>query len=238
MGVCLPMCECGSVLIVRRLIKKGVPPSAAIAYMLSAPIINPVTLLSTYAAYGWFRQMVIWRAALGAGVAVLAGAAVYLFLKEGVLKKAGGYELKIIQKETLPITAKLSHSLTHAADDFIAIFSMLLLGAAAAAAFKAFSPPAVFVFFQQGGWAGIPLFSALAVLLSVCSESDAFIASALHNVFDLPAQLAFLTIGPMLDLKLLVMYRKVFTGKLFLLLCLVPPVTVTAACFPLKAVMR
>lgn len=81
-------------------------------------------------------------------------------------------------------------------------------------------------------------FSALAVLLSVCSEADAFIASALHNVFDIPAQLAFLTIGPMLDLKLLVMYRKVFTGKMFFLLCLVPPLTVMAACSLLRGLMR
>jgi uncharacterized protein len=238
MGVCLPMCECGSVLIVRRLIKKGIPPSAAIAYMLSAPIINPVTLLSTYAAYGWFKKMVFWRAGLGAGVAVFVGFIVYMFLKEGVLKKSRGYELNIIPKRNLPFTVKVSHALTHAADDFIAIFAMLLLGATFAALFKAFSPPAVFVFFQKGGWLGIPLFSALAVLLSVCSESYAFVASALHNIFDIPAQLAFLTIGPMLDLKLLVMYRKVFTGKVFFLLCIVPPVAVMGACYLLRWAMR
>jgi len=160
MGVCLPMCECGSVLIVRRLVKKGIPPSAAIAYMLSAPIINPITLLSTYAAYGWFSKMVILRAGLGVVIAVLVGLLVYMFLKEGVLKKPGRYELNIIRKENIPftVTVKLSHALTHAADDFISIFTLLLLGATAAAAFKAFSPLSVFVFFQKGGWAGIPLF--------------------------------------------------------------------------------
>ncbi|MBF0558361.1 MAG: permease [Nitrospirae bacterium] len=238
MGVCLPMCECGSVLVVRRLIKKRVPPAAAIAYMLSAPIINPVTLLSTYTAYGWFKKMVLLRAGLGAVVAVLIGLLIHKFFREGVLKKRGGYELNIVRDQKLPFRVKLSQALTHAADDFISIFSMLLIGATAAALFKAFSPPAVFVFFQRGGWLGIPLFSALAVLLSVCSESDAFIASALHNVFDIPAQLAFLTLGPMLDLKLLVMYKKVFTGKVFLILCLAPPVVIMSSCFLLRWALR
>jgi uncharacterized protein len=238
MGVCLPMCECGSVLIVRRLIKKGVPPSAAIAYMLSAPIINPITLLSTYAAYGWFKQMVFWRAGLGAAVAILIGLIMRWDLKDTVLKESSGYELNIVRMEEHSFSKKLGHALAHASDDFIGIFSMLLLGATAAALFKAFSPPSVLGFFQSSGWTGIPLFSGLAVLLSVCSESDAFIASAMNNVFDIPSQLAFLTLGPMLDLKLLVMYRKVFTGRIFFMLCSVPPIAIMTACVLLRGVIR
>jgi uncharacterized protein len=115
---------------------------------------------------------------------------------------------------------------------------MLLLGATAAALFKAFSPPSVFGFFQSSGWTGTPLFCGLAVLLSVCSESDAFVASAMNNVFDISSQLAFLTLGPMLDLKLLVMYRKVFTDKVFFILCFVPPIAIMTACILLRGVIK
>jgi uncharacterized protein len=106
MGVCPPMCECGSVLIVRRLIKKGASPSAAIAYMLSAPIINPVTLLSTYTAYAWFKQMVLWRAGLGAAVAVLVGLIVRNVFKDTVLKESKGHELNIIRFIGAPLLQK------------------------------------------------------------------------------------------------------------------------------------
>ena len=87
--------------------------------MLSAPIINPITLLSTYAAYGWFKKMVLWRAGLGVGVAVFTGLLVYMLLKKkDVLKKTGRFELNIVRDEKLSFTVKLSHALTHAADDF------------------------------------------------------------------------------------------------------------------------
>ncbi|MDI5790588.1 permease [Bacillus licheniformis] len=47
-----PACECGIVPIARRLLLKGVPLHAAVAFMLTAPIINPIVLFSTFIAFG------------------------------------------------------------------------------------------------------------------------------------------------------------------------------------------
>ena len=66
-GMAMPVCECGSVPVARRLIVRGVHPAAGIAFMLAAPIINPIVLLSTAVAYQGrgALEMVIGRAALG-----------------------------------------------------------------------------------------------------------------------------------------------------------------------------
>ena len=72
-GFVLPTCECGVVPIVRRLMRKGVPPYIAIAYMLAAPIVNPVVLASTYLAFRGSLTMVGARIAVAAVVATLLG---------------------------------------------------------------------------------------------------------------------------------------------------------------------
>ncbi len=51
LGAIFPVCECAIVPVIRRLIKKGLPVSCAITYMLSAPIINPIVVISTMSAF-------------------------------------------------------------------------------------------------------------------------------------------------------------------------------------------
>ena len=92
-GVVLPTCECGVVPVARRLLKKGAPGSSVIAYLLSAPIVNPVVLASTWFAFRGSWLMVGARA----GVAVLVAGTVALLATrfadpagaiEGVLERA------------------------------------------------------------------------------------------------------------------------------------------------------
>ena len=89
LGVVFPMCECGIVPVIRRLIAKGLPVSSAVAYMLAAPIVNPITALSTYAAFRGqgAAEFTALRLGLGFFVAVLAGLAVLNLPIVAVLKK-------------------------------------------------------------------------------------------------------------------------------------------------------
>src|SRR5690606_14334666 len=50
-GVALPGCECASVPIARRLVQQGVAPAAALSFLLAAPAVNPVVLVSTAVAF-------------------------------------------------------------------------------------------------------------------------------------------------------------------------------------------
>ncbi|MDF1813234.1 MAG: permease [Verrucomicrobiales bacterium] len=56
LGAIFPVCECTIVPVIRRLIKKGLPISCAVTYMLSSPIINPITVISTMNAFKSTKQ--------------------------------------------------------------------------------------------------------------------------------------------------------------------------------------
>ena len=92
-GIAFPVCECGSVPVARRLASKGLAPSAAITFMLAAPILNPVVVASTFVAYRgrdslWV--MVLGRMALGFLVAVAVGWVIGATRKEDILKSRPG----------------------------------------------------------------------------------------------------------------------------------------------------
>ena len=60
---------------------------------------------------------------------------------------------------------------------------------------------------------------ALAFVLSLCSTSDAFIAATLDK-FSWGAKLAFLTFGPMMDVKLLFLYQSVLNKRFIVCLAI------------------
>jgi uncharacterized membrane protein YraQ (UPF0718 family) len=55
--------------------------------------------------------------------------------------------------------------------------------------------------------------ATLAVVMAICSEADAFIAASLKQ-FSPSAQLAFMVIGPMVDVKLIALQAGTF-GRRF-----------------------
>src|SRR3954451_14710493 len=76
LGLVFPMCECGIVVVMRRLLRKGLPLSCCIAYMLAGPIINLVVIFSTWVAFRDHKigyEMVGLRVGLGFIVACITG---------------------------------------------------------------------------------------------------------------------------------------------------------------------
>ena len=63
---------------------------------------------------------------------------------------------------------------------------------------------------------------ALAVLLSICSTVDAFIALAFVGTFPTGSLLAFLVFGPMVDIKSTLMFLGVFRRRAVVYLVLLP----------------
>ena len=72
-GAALPVCDCASIPIFRSLLRKGIPVSTAVTFMLVTPVINPVVLFSTYVAFTGNWRVVACRAGLGIVCAVLVG---------------------------------------------------------------------------------------------------------------------------------------------------------------------
>ena len=77
---------------------------------------------------------------------------------------------------------------------------------------KAAVPAGFLTFLTENLWLGIAVMALLAVLLSLCSEADAFVAASLPGVSP-TAQLVFLVVGPMVDVKLFAMQSGAFGAK-------------------------
>jgi uncharacterized membrane protein YraQ (UPF0718 family) len=78
MGFILPMCECGIVPVMRRLLAKGMPASCAVTYMLSAPVINPIVLWSTMLAFSGFGEPYDFGSVKGLGMLLIRAAGAFV----------------------------------------------------------------------------------------------------------------------------------------------------------------
>lgn len=232
-GIVLPTCECGVVPVARRLLKKGAPGSSVVAYLLAAPIVNPVVLASTYVAFRSSWLMVAARA----GVAVVVAGTVALLAarfvgRDLVRPRTEEEHDHVHDPDHGNQGGRFVQVWLHAAHDFLEMGKYLVLGAFAAGALKTFLPLDVIQHFEGNLLLSIVGMMALAILLSVCSEADAFVAASFVT-FPATAHLAFVTIGPMVDIKLIALYAVTFRKRLVLLLVFVPVVLVFALCLAL-----
>jgi uncharacterized membrane protein YraQ (UPF0718 family) len=212
-GFAFPVCDCGSVPVARRLASKGLAPGAAITFMLAAPILNPLVIASTIVAYRgrdvlW--QMVIGRMVLGLITAIVVGWVIGERTKEELLRPRPSDALVHSHEHD----SRMTEFFGHLAADFIFMGRYLVLGAAVAGALQTFLPQSIL-----SSVAGVPILDvvvmmALAAMLSICSESDAFVAASFVQ-FGFAAQLAFLCFGPMVDMKLGFLYSGTFGTRFF-----------------------
>lgn len=243
MGAVFPVCECAVVPVIRRLVSKGLPMSYAITYMLAAPIVNPITALSTWKAFqgqgAW--MMTSGRLLLGYLVAVGVGLVIARISMRSILRKS---LVDSIEKETVttksedscsgccghdhshhdhshdhhhdhpPEDTRLVAAMRSAQKDFVDVGVYFTIGVAITALFNTgIAPGAIWLDSLAGNTFIAPAaLMGLAFILSLCSTSDAFIAATLAK-FTWGAKLAFLTFGPMFDVKLLFLYQSVLRKK-------------------------
>jgi uncharacterized protein len=228
-GFAFPVCECGSVPVARRLIARGVHPSAGVTFMLASPVINPVVLASTWVAYGGHLrggEMVAGRASLGLLAAAAAGLAIGRRSGADLLRPRATQHAEY---EHGPGSAAFS---SHLVSDFLFMGKFIVLGAAVSALVQATVPQSLIA--KLGGTPVLAALSLMAVayVLSLCSEADAFIAASFTS-FSPGAQLAFLVLGPIADMKLSVLYGATFRGWFVprLLLATVPLIVASSLVF-------
>lgn len=236
-GFIFPVCECAIVPVMRKLIKKGTPPAVAITFMLAVPIVNPVVGFSTYAAFSLDFRIALLRLVSGYIIAVLIGLVTLLVFRKNldsqIISQHGhGHPHSHTHShcchtgETKNTASRIKGLIDHTWIEFTEIAGFLFIGAAISAVFRS-SIPIAFL----SGLNSIPGLSTIfmmtaAFVLNLCSEADAFIAGSFTSLFKTGPLLAFMLIGPMLDIKLLVMYRTVFKPKLILWLAAVIIVSV------------
>lgn len=282
-GIIFPLCECGMIPVIRRLMRKGMPVYVAIVFILVGPIINPVVYASTYMAFRSRPEIAYSRMALAFIVALVIGLIIYKFFKsnplrdlsylsasadtnehthrhsdshdqkhenthanehgqhehdhEGHVHKHSHHHPSIhhdhdhkhshahanhdhehIHPVPTTIVGRIFGVLGHASDEFFDMGKYLLFGAIITAVIQTFVNRDSLITIGQGEYTSHLFMMALGFVLSLCSTSDAFVASSFTTTFSTGSLLTFLVFGPMLDIKSLLMLLSAFRTRFVLAL--------------------
>ncbi len=232
LGFVFPVCECGVVPVTRRLFGKGLPLPVGIAFLLAAPVVNPVVIFSTFAAFGW--GPVLWgRVAFSILVAFAVGLIFHLARPQEILlpqilnstARASGRDHRDDhnhEHDHPNPRPRIWQALTLAGDDFLDMGRYLIVGAMLAAAMQTLVPQSTLLAIGQGPIISVFVMMAVAFILSVCSTVDAFIALAFSSAFTTGSLFGFLVFGPMVDVKSALLFLGIFRRRTVLYLILLP----------------
>jgi hypothetical protein len=229
MGFAFPVCECGVVPVVRRLYSKGLPVSVGVTFLLAAPVLNPVVLVSTYVAFGAGpvligRYAFTFLVAVGVGLVFALGARSQEVLRpRGLAPVMGGSgEIALPKSARRSWGAGMRDALRMANDEFFEMGRYLIIGSLLAAAMQTLVSQDVLLALGKGPVVSVIVMQAMAFVLSVCSTVDAFLALAFAGTFTTGSILTFLTFGPMVDIKSTLMFLGVFKRRTVAYLILLP----------------
>lgn len=215
LGLVFPLCECGMIPVIRRLILKGMPVYIGVVYILSGPIINPVVYASTFMAFRSHPEIAYSRMFLAFFVAVVIGALLYVLVRSNPLKQHTHVQHS---HDAHHHAGKAFSTLSHASDEFFEMGKYLMFGAMVTAAIHTLLNRESLVSLGEGDIGSHLFMMGFAYILSVCSTSDAFVASSFLTTFSAGSLLTFLVFGPMLDLKNTLMMLAVFKVRFVALL--------------------
>ena len=227
LGFFLPACDCAVIPITKRLIKKKVPINVAVSFMLASPIINPVVLLSTYYAFYSTNPKIFWaRFILGILVAVVVSSILGLIFKDDFVVKNS---IEEIEEECSCCHHHHENALleivNHTMSDLFDVLKYMIFGALIASFVQVYMPRSVITVFNNNNYLSIIVLMLFAYLLSLCSTSDSFIGKSLINSFTKSSVVAYLLLGPMIDVKNTIVlvgnFKKKFTIYLIVLIFVV-----------------
>ena len=236
MGLALPACECGNVPVARRLLADGAPLGTALGFLFAAPVLNPIVLASTWAAFPHQPWLLAARP-LAALALALALTTVLRQLPEGELlepalleerrlgqplavvglleRRSGlvGAEPTAARATPAPPRPSWRSVLDHSSREFLDLASLLVLGCAIAAVVQTLLPRGWLLAVGSTPTLSVLSLMLLAVVVSVCSSVDAFLALGFAAQITPGALLAFLVLGPVVDLKLLGLFGVVLRPR-------------------------
>ena len=203
-GMVLPGCECASVPIAGSLIGRGIRPAVALTFLLAAPAINPVVLVSTAVAFNGRYEFVVARFVASLLTAVAVGWIWLAMGKDSLIRMPARHSRG--ENRIADFVAEARHDFLHAG-------GFLVLGSAVAATINVFAPRAILDTIAGSLLVSVLVLAVFAVVVAICSEADAFVAASM-NQFPPTAQLAFMVVGPAVDVKLFAMQAGTF-GRRF-----------------------
>ncbi len=201
LGFFLPACDCAVIPVSKRLIKKKVPINVAISFMLASPIINPVVLLSTYYAFYKTTPKIFWyRLIFGIIISLIIGIIMgFIFNKKNVITNQ--IDDCDCLEEHCNHNNKFLSIIKHTTSDFFEVVKYLMFGALLASLVQVLLPRSILTIFNNNQILSIITLMLFAYLISLCSTSDSFVGKSLLSTFSQSSIVAYLLLGPMIDIK-------------------------------------
>lgn len=211
LGMFMPVCECGNVPLARGLMAKGLNVSDSLTFLLAAPILNPITIITTQQAFG--NDPVILAARLLGGF-VIANAVGWLFSREQNQESLLTEDFAAVCHEPDPHDHSHGKRLAEGARILMreanTIMPALFLGAFIAGAIQLLGPREILTVLGSDPVLSIFAMMALAFIVSICSNIDAFFALAFKGTFTAGSLVSFMVFGPMIDIKMIALMRTTY----------------------------
>jgi uncharacterized membrane protein YraQ (UPF0718 family) len=215
LGILFPVCDCAIVPVMRRLIRKGLPPSLAITFMCAVPIVNPAVIASTWWAFTYQPHIVWLRMLVGISTAITAGYVVGKLTKEKNPLRNDTYECNHngcacgnnTNLNPLPVARwenvvnHIGLFLNHTTKEFINNSALIMTGALLSAIIQVVLPRTIMYPLSTNPIASVWVMMGFTWLISLCSNADAFVAKSFYGLFTTGSVVAFMTFGQMIDLK-------------------------------------
>ena len=236
LGFALPACECGNVPVARRLLASGAPLGTGFGFLFAAPVLNPIVLASTWAAFP-DKTWLLWARPAGAFAIALALSALLGLIPESRLLQGALLEERrlsqplssvgLLERRTgllgaVAVTPALQPEstapprrdlLSHSTREFLSLLTLLVLGSALAAVVQTWLPRSWLLALGSAPTLSVLALMLLALVVSVCSSVDAFLALGFAAQVTPGALLAFLLLGPVVDLKLAGLFTVLLTPR-------------------------
>lgn len=219
LGMLVPVCECGNVPLARGLIMRGFTPAESITFVIAAPILNPIVIVTTHQAFGWDGGILAWRLIGGFVLANLAG---WFFSRRPIRDDMlTARFVATCEAEQHDEGTRVSRSLTQFRTETAAVMPALVLGCALAGAVQVFVPRDLLTSVGKDPLLSVAAMMFLAVIVSICSSVDAFFALSFSATFLPGALVAFLVLGPVIDIKMLALLRSTYRTRVLVQLSII-----------------
>ena len=238
-GIIIPVCECGIVSVIRKLLEKKIPVYIAVTLLTAMPIVNPIVIITTCYAFPDRLDIVFIRTISGLFLSMLIGLIVSVkyktiepshFLRDySVMEKENVCSCGHLhcQNKKPGFLDRFFKVIEHSSFELYVVGRFFIMGSFLAAFFRTCFHENTFEIFSENRILSILVMMGLAYLLSVCSESDAFIARKFSGIFPDSALMGFMVFGPMIDVKNTIMLLNLFKLKFTVFLI----ISITFSCF-------
>ncbi|ODT40352.1 MAG: permease [Microbacterium sp. SCN 70-200] len=215
LGMLVPVCECGNVPFARGLMMRGFTVPETLTFLIAAPIVNPIVIITTHQAFGFDDGILIARLLGGFAVANLIG---WLYSRhpdpDALLTERFAASCAVaLDADSAPTSGRGQLSLAQLIIELRAVMPALVIGSALAGAVQVLVPRDALLAIGSNPALSIVAMIALAMIVSICSNVDSFFALSFAATFTPGSIVAFLLVGPLVDVKMLALLRTTFRSK-------------------------